>query len=56
VTPFDTLRAGDLLDQVGADVGRLAEDAAADPHEHGQQGRQRRSGTPTAIAQRHAGT
>jgi hypothetical protein len=23
VTPFDTLWAGDLLDQVGADVGRL---------------------------------
>ncbi len=28
----------DLADQVGADVGRLGEDAAADPHEHGQQG------------------
>ena len=28
----------DLADQVGADVGGLGEDAAADPHEHGQQG------------------
>ncbi len=27
----------DLADQVGADVGGLGEDAAADPHEHGQQ-------------------
>ena len=27
----------DLADQVGADVGRLGEDAAADPHEQGQQ-------------------
>ena len=27
----------DLADQVGADVGRLGEDAAADAHEHGQQ-------------------
>ncbi len=29
----------DLADQVGADVSGLGEDAAADPHEHGQQGR-----------------
>ena len=28
----------DLADQVGADVGGLGEDAAADPHEHGEQG------------------
>ena len=28
----------DLADQVGADVGRLGEDAAADPHEHREQG------------------
>ena len=27
----------DLADQVGADVGGLGEDAAADPHEHGEQ-------------------
>ena len=27
----------DLADQVGADVGRLGEDAAADPHEHREQ-------------------
>ena len=27
-----------LADQVGADVGRLGKDAAADPHEHGEQG------------------
>ena len=27
----------DLADQVGADVGSLGEDAAADPHEHGEQ-------------------
>ena len=27
----------DLADEVGADVGRLGEDAAADPHEHGEQ-------------------
>ena len=27
----------DLADEVGADVGRLGEDAAADAHEHGQQ-------------------
>ena len=29
----------DLADQVGADVGGLGEDAAADPHEHGEHGR-----------------
>src|SRR3954469_13944452 len=29
----------DLADQVGADVGGLGEDAAADPHEHGEQRR-----------------
>ena len=28
----------DLADQVGADVGRLGEDAAADPQEQGEQG------------------
>ena len=28
----------DLADQVGADVGSLGEDAAADTHEHGEQG------------------
>ena len=28
----------DLADQVGADVGGLGEDAAADTHEHGEQG------------------
>ena len=27
----------DLPDEVGADVGRLGEDAAADPHEHREQ-------------------
>ena len=27
----------DLADEVGADVGRLREDAAADPHEHREQ-------------------
>jgi len=29
----------DLADEIGADVGGLREDAAADAHEHGQQGR-----------------
>ena len=29
----------DLADEVGADVGGLGEDAAADTHEHGEQGR-----------------
>ena len=29
----------DLADEVGADVGGLGEDAAADPHEHREQGR-----------------
>ena len=39
----------DLADQVGADVGGLGEDAAADPHEHGQQRR------AEAEALQHAG-
>src|SRR4030095_16586744 len=37
-----------LADRVGPDVGRLGEDAPADPHEHGQQGR------PEAEAEQHA--
>ena len=39
----------DLADEVGADVGSLGEDAAADPHEHREQG------SPEAEALEHLG-